>query len=65
VDLLFFRNGTEAADLDHGCQRTMTHTSYQLQAPVCERADMTRMVMMWMFGVPLSVLVLFKVFGIL
>jgi len=26
---------------------------------------MTRMVMVWMFGVPLSVLVLMKVFGIL
>lgn len=27
--------------------------------------EMSRMVMVWMFGVPLSVLVLMKVFGIL
>lgn len=43
----------------------MIHTSYRLRAAACERVEMNRMVMMWMFGVPLSVLVLFKVFGIL
>ncbi len=65
MDSIFSRSGTEAAELDHVCQSINDSQRHQLQAAACERVDMTRMVMMWMFGVPLSVLVLLKVFGIL
>jgi hypothetical protein len=65
MDFLFFCSGTEAAELAPVCRLISDSRVHQLQAAACERVDMTRMVMMWMFGVPLSVLVLLKVFGIL
>ncbi len=40
----------------------VSHTTYPR---LNEEQAMTRMMMMWMFGVPLSVMLLFMVFGII
>jgi hypothetical protein len=43
-----------------------THASYAFSSGIQGKVGfMSRMVMMWLFGVPLSVMLLLKVFGIL